>query len=428
MDVQRKGVKKRKLIRWVITGVVLLAAAGGIAYGVMHLQPALPSVEAGTVWPDTVKRGPMLRQVHGLGSLVPDDVNWISAETDGRVEKINILPGAVVRPDTVIMELSNPTLNEAMVGAEFDLKQAQANLTDLSVTLQSTNFDKQAAAAQVNADYNDAKLNADKDAQLAKLGLIPDLDVKLSQSKADNLQFRSDLEKKRLGIIQEQVEAQLAAQKVKIEQLKAVYELKKQQVDRLHVRAGVAGVLQQLGNASSAAGTAPPLEAGQNVTAGSILAKVAQQDRLKAQVKITETEAKDILVGQPASIDTRNGVIPGKVTRIDPAAVNGSVLVDVALTGPLPAGARPDLSVDGTIDIERLADVVYVGRPTVGQPHTTATMFRYDPDGKTATRVTVKLGRASVNTIEILEGLKVGDRVILSDMSAMDSHDRIRLN
>jgi HlyD family secretion protein len=428
MDVQRTGVKKRKLVRWIIAITVILAAGGGLGYGVMHLQPALPSVEAGTVWPDTVKRGPMLRQVHGLGSLVPDDVTWISAETDGRVEKINILPGAEVRPDTVIMELSNPTLNEAMVGAEFDLKQAQANLTDLTVTLQSTDFDKQAVAAQVNADYNDAKLNADKDQELQKLGLIPDLDLKLSQSKAANLQFRSDLEKKRLGIIQEQVEAQLAAQKVKIEQFKAVYELKKQQVDRLHVRAGVTGVLQQLGNASSAAGTAPPLEAGQNVTAGSILAKVAQQDRLKAQVKITETEAKDILVGQPASIDTRNGVIPGKVTRIDPAAVNGSVLVDVALSGPLPAGARPDLSVDGTIDIERLADVVYVGRPTVGQPHTTATMFRYDPDGRTATRVTVKLGRASVSTIEVLEGLKVGDKVILSDMSSMDSHDRIRLN
>ena len=428
MDVQRKGVKKRKVIRWIITSLVLLAAAGGIAYGVMHLQPALPSVEAGTVWPDTVKRGPMLRQVHGLGSLVPDEVNWISAETDGRVEKINILPGTTVNPGTVIMELSNPTLTEAMVGAEFDLKQAEANLADLNVTLQSTTFDKQAAAAQVNADYNDAKLNADKDQQLAKLGLIPDLDVRLSQSKADNLQFRSDLEKKRLGIISEQTKAQLDAQKVKIEQLKAVYELKKQQVDRLHVRAGVTGVLQQLGNASSAAGTAPPLEAGQNVTAGSILAKVAQQDRLKAQVKITETEAKDIAIGQPASIDTRNGVIPGKVTRIDPAAVNGSVLVDVALTGALPAGARPDLSVDGTIDIERLADVVYVGRPTVGQPHTTATMFRYDSDGKTATRVTVKLGRASVSTIEVLEGLKVGDKVILSDMSAMDSHDRIRLN
>jgi multidrug resistance efflux pump len=428
MDVQRTGVKKRKVIRWVITAIVLTGAAAGAVYGFRHLEPALPSVEAGTVWPDTVKRGPMLRQVHGIGSLVPEQVVWISAVTDGRVEKINILPGSIVRPETVIMELSNPTLTQAMVGAEFDLKQAEANMADLNVTLQSTTFDKQAVAAQVNADFNDAKLAADRDKQLSKLGLIPDLDVKLSQNKADQLQFRTDLEKKRVGIIQQSVDAQLAAQRVKIEQLKAIYELKKQQVAELHVQAGVAGVLQQLGNAGSAAGTAPPLEAGQNVTAGSILAKVAQQDKLKAQVKITETEAKDIAVGQPASIDTRNGIIPGRVTRIDPAAVNGSVLVDVALTGALPAGARPDLSVDGTIDIERLSDVVYVGRPTVGQPHTTATMFRYDPDGKTATRVSVKLGRASVNTIEVLEGLKVGDKVILSDMSAMDSHDRIRLN
>jgi HlyD family secretion protein len=428
MDVQRTGVKKRKVIRWIVTAVVGLGALGGISYAVMHLQPALPSVEAGTVWPDSVKRGPMLRQVHGLGSLVPDEVNWISAVTDGRVEKINILPGTEVRPDTIVMELSNPTLTEAMVGAEFDLKQAEANLADLNVTLQSTTFDKQAAAAQVTADYNDAKLAADRDEQLAKLGLIPDLDVKLSQNKAQQLDYRNELEKKRLGIISQSVEAQLAAQKVKIDQLKAVYELKKQQVDQLRVRAGVTGVLQQLGGTTSAAGTAPPLEAGQNVTAGSILAKIAQQDKLKAQVKITETEAKDIAIGQPASIDTRNGIIPGKVTRIDPSAVNGTVTVDVKLEGALPAGARPDLSVDGTIDIERLADVVYVGRPTVGQPHSTVTMFRYDVDGKTATRVTVKLGRASVNTIEVLDGLKVGDRVILSDMSAQDSHDRIRLN
>ena len=428
MDVQRKGVKKRKMIRWIVIAVIALGVLGGISYAVMHLQPALPSVEAGTVWPDTVKRGPMLRQVHGLGSLVPDEVNWISAVTDGRVEKINILPGTEVRPDTIIMELSNPTLTEAMVGAEFDLKQAQANLADLTVTLQSTTFDKQAVAAQVTADYNDAKLAADRDQQLAKLGLIPDLDVKLSQNKAQQLDYRNELEKKRLGIISQSVEAQLAAQKVKIDQLKAVYELKKQQVDQLRVRAGVTGVLQQLGGTTSAAGTAPPLEAGQNVLAGSILAKIAQQDKLKAQVKITETEAKDIAIGQPASIDTRNGIIPGKVTRIDPSAVNGTVTVDVKLEGALPAGARPDLSVDGTIDIERLADVVYVGRPTVGQPHSTVTMFRYGPDGKTATRVTVKLGRASVNTIEVLDGLKVGDRVILSDMSAQDSHDRIRLN
>jgi len=428
MDIQRQGVKKRKTIRLIVILTLLLSATAGAFYGVSKLQPALPSVDGGTVWPDTVKRGPMLRQVHGLGSLVPEEVVWISAVTDGRVEKIYFQPGTLVKPDTVIMDLSNPTLTQAMMAAEFDLKQAEANLADLNVTLQSTTFDKQAVAAQINSDYSDAKLAADRDVQLAKLGLIPELDVKLSQSKAQQLQFRKELEEKRLGIIPQSVEAQLAAQKVKIDQLKAAFELKKQQVNELHVRAGVAGVLQQLGNATTAAGNAPPLEAGQNVTAGSILAKVAQQDKLKAQVKITETEAKDILVGQPASIDTRNGIIPGKVTRIDPAAVNGTVLVDVALSGPLPLGARPDLSVDGTIDIERLNDVVYVGRPTVGQPNSTVTMFRYDGDGKTATRVTVKLGRASVNSIEVLGGLKVGDKVILSDMSSMDSHDRIRLN
>jgi len=428
MDVQRQGVKKRKLIRWIIFAFVTTGVLAGGTYGVLQLKPALPSVDAGTVWPDTVKRGPMLRQVHGLGSLVPQEVVWISAVTDGRVEKIYIQPGTLVKPDTVIMELSNPTLSQAMLAAEFDLKQAEANLADLNVTLQSTTFDKQAVAAQVSSDFNDAKLAADRDQQLSKLGLIPDLDVKLSQSKAKQLEFRNQLEEKRLGIIHQSVEAQLAAQKVKIDQLKAVYALKQQQVEQLRVRAGVAGMLQQLGNATSAAGNAPPLESGQNVTAGSILAKVAQQDKLKAQVKITETEAKDVAIGQPASIDTRNGIIAGHVTRIDPSAVNGTVLVDVALTGELPLGARPDLSVDGTIDIERLNDVVYVGRPTVGQPNSTVTMFRYDPDGKTASRVTVKLGRASVNSIEVLAGLKVGDKVILSDMSQQDSHDRIRLN
>jgi HlyD family secretion protein len=428
MDVQRQGVKKRKMVRWITFGVLFTGALGAATYGVRQLKPALPSVDGGTVWPDTVKRGPMLRQVHGLGSLVPEEVVWISAVTDGRVEKIFIQPGTLVRPDTVIMQLSNPTLSQGMLAAEFDLKQAEANLADLSVTLQSTTFDKQAVAAQVSSDYSDARLAADRDQQLSKLGLIPDLDVKLSQSKAKQLEFRNQLEEKRLGIIHQSVEAQLAAQKVKIDQLKAAYALKQQQVDQLRVRAGVAGMLQQLGNATSAAPNAPPLESGQNVLAGAILAKVAQQDKLKAQVKITETEAKDIAIGQPASIDTRNGIIPGRVTRIDPSAVNGTVLVDVALTGPLPQGARPDLSVDGTIDIERLNDVVYVGRPTVGQPNSTVTMFRYDPDGKTATRVTVKLGRASVNSIEVLGGLKVGDKVILSDMSQQDSHDRIRLN
>ena len=430
MDVQRQGVAKRKMIRRIIVAVVLLGTAGGITFGVSRLQPALPTVEASTIWPDTVKRGPMLRQVHGLGQLVPEDVVWLSSVTDGRIEKIHVQAGAQVHPDTIVMELSNPTLSEAMVHAEFDLKQAEANLRDLKVTLQSATFDKQAVAAQVSADFQQAKLDAERDKQLAGLGLLPALDVQRSQNKAQTLDIRNQIEEKRLKIIQDQVDAQLASQQVKIEQFKAVYELKKLQVEQLKVRAGVAGVLQQLGNATGAAagGNNAPLEVGQNVLAGAILAKLAQQDKLKAQVKITETEAKDVALGQPASIDTRNGIIPGKVMRIDPAAVNGTVLVDVLLTGALPQGARPDLSVDGTIDIERLNDVMYVGRPTVGQPNSTVTLFRFDPDGKNASRVTVKLGRASVNTIEVIEGLKVGDKVILSDMSAQDSHDHIRLN
>ncbi|HWE00749.1 MAG TPA: HlyD family efflux transporter periplasmic adaptor subunit [Bryobacteraceae bacterium] len=428
MDVPRQGVARRKLIRRILVAIVALLVIGGSVFAVSRLQPALPSVDAGTLWPDTVKRGSLLRQVHGLGSLVPEEVVWLSAQTDARIEKIYIQPGTPVHPDTIIMKLSNPTITEAMVGAEFDLKQAQASLTDLNVSLQSTTFDKQAAAAQVNADYQQAKIEADRDKQLSSLGLIPEIDLKQSQNKAQELEFRNGIEEKRLKIIQQSVEAQLAAQRVKIEQLQAVYALKKQQVEELSVRAGVNGVLQQLGNATATAnGTVPPLEVGQNVTAGSILAKVAQQDKLKAQIKVTETEAKDVALGQAASIDTRNGVIPGRVSRIDPAAVNGTVLVDVTLQGELPAGARPDLSVDGTIDIEKLNDVLYVGRPTSAQPNSSVTLFRMDPGGKTATRVPVKLGRASVSSIEVVGGLKEGDSIILSDMSAQDGHDRIRL-
>ncbi|HWF10049.1 MAG TPA: HlyD family efflux transporter periplasmic adaptor subunit [Bryobacteraceae bacterium] len=430
MDVVRTGTKKRKIVRRSAFGLIAALLAGGAALGVSRLQPALPQVESGSVWPDTVKRGDMLRQVHGTGSLVPQDVAWISAEIDGRIEKIYIQPGTPVQPDTVIMDLSNPTLIEATTAAEYDLKEAEAAYADLDVTLQNAKFDKQAAAAQVTSDFRQAKIKAERDRQLAAMGLIPSLDSKLSISQADVLEYRNQIEEKRLGIIDKSAEAQLAAQRVKIDQFRAMYELKKQQVDQLHVRAGVAGMLQQLGNSTvgTASGAATPLESGQNVAIGAILAKVAQQDKLKAQIHITETEAKDVLIGQPASIDTRNGIIVGKVSRIDPAAVNGTVLVDVALTGPLPSGARPDLSVDGTVDLERLTSIVYVGRPASGQPNTSITLFRVDPDGKTATRTSVKLGRASVNAIEVLGGLMEGDKVILSDMSSMDAHNRIRLN
>jgi HlyD family secretion protein len=425
MDVVRQGSSKRKMIRRILVVAFLLLAAGGVMWGVGRLQPALPLVEAGSVFPDTVKRGSMLRQVHGTGSLVPEEIVWISAQIDGRIEKIHVQPGTLVQPDTVVMELSNPTLNQAMIGAEYDLKQADAALADLTVTLQSVKFDKQAAAAQVTSDYEQAKIKADRDKELAALGLIPSLDLKLSISQARQLEVRNQIEEKRLGIIDQSATALLTAQRVRIDQLKAMYELKKQQVEQLRVHAGVAGMLQQLGNST---GAAPLLEVGQNVAAGAILARVAQQDKLKAQVRITETEAKDIALGQSAEIDTHNGVIPGKVTRIDPAAVNGSVLVDVRLSGVLPQGARPDLSVDGTVEIERLNEVLYINRPATGQPNSSITLFRIDADGKTATRTGIKLGRASVSTIEVVNGLKEGEKVIVSDMSAMDAHERIRLN
>lgn len=425
MDVPRQGMNKRKTIRRIAVFVALLLAAAGLTWGVGRLQPALPLVEAGSVWPDTVKRGAMQRAVHGIGSLVPREVVWISAQVDGRVEKIYLQPGTAVSPDTVVMDLSNPALSETMIAAEYDLKQAEAALADLDITLQSLKFDKQAAAAQVTSDYRQAKIKADRDTKLAALGLLPSLDLELSVTQARELEFRNQIEEKRLGTIDQSAAAQLTAQRVKIDQLKAMYELKKQQVDELHVRAGVAGMLQQIGNTPAGA---PLLEAGQNVTAGTILARIAQPDKLKAQLRITETEAKDIALGQPAAIDTHNGVIPGKIIRIDPGSVNGSVLVDVGLTGALPPGARPDLGVDGTVEIERLDNILYISRPASGQPNSTVALFRIDPDQKTATRTSVKLGRASVNTIEIVNGLKEGEKVIVSDMNAMDSHDRIRLN
>ena len=426
MDVPRQGNRKRKTIRRAAVLVAVFGVVGGGAWGVSRLQPALATVEAASVWPDIVARGPMIRQVHGVGSLVPQDVIWVSAQIDGRIEKINIQPGTEVHEDTILMELSNPTLDEAMVAAEYDLKQAEAAYTDLKVTLQSNRFDKESAAAQITSDFEQARIKAERDQQLADQGLIPSIDLKLSKAQARDLERRHDIEERRLGIIDQSSEAQLAAQQVKIEQFKAIYALKKQQVDQLHIRAGVPGMLQQLGN--SAVTNAPPLEVGQNVTAGSILARIAQQDRLKAQIRISETEARDIALGQPAVVDTHNGTMPGKVSRIDPAAINGTVLVDVALLGALPAGARPDLSIDGTIEIERLNNILFVGRPASAQPNGAGTVFRLDPDGKTATHVKVKFGRASVNTIEVLDGLRVGDKIILSDMSAVESHDRIRLN
>jgi len=417
MDIPRPDVARKRRLRRVMYGVAGIILVPLITWGLSTLKPAAPTVEKATVWTDTVKRGPMLIQVRGLGTLVPEEILWIPATTDGRVVRRFVLPGSPVTADTVVLELTNPELEQLALDAEWQLRAAQAQLNSLKAQLESQLLDQKAAAATVQSEYQQAKLNAEKDEELAKLGLGASLNVKLSKAKAEALTTRNSIEQQRLQVSSDSVKAQLDAQKARVEQLRALYELKRTQLDSLRVRAGAEGVLQEL-----------PVEVGQRVTAGTILAKVAQPTRLKAQLKIPETQAKDVQIGQVASIDTRNGIIPGSVMRVDPAVQNGTVTVDVKLEGALPKGARPDLSVDGTIEIERLRDVLYVGRPAFGQPNSTVGIFKLEAGGKEATRVQVKLGRSSVNTIEILSGLQVGDQVILSDMSAWDAFNRIRLN
>jgi len=422
MDVPRgKEVARKKLIRRIALIVVILAAIPLITWGLSRLKPAAPSVDRATVWIDTVKRGPMLREVRGLGTLVVEEYNWIPAQFESRVEKLNFLPGAKLHPSDVIMILKNPQMEQDVADLEAQIKQAQAVYDNLKVTLETARLAQEAITGQVQSDMNQAALQADRDQQLNKLDLKSDIDAKLSAAKWQDLKDRYALSKKQLDINNESVKAQLENQSVAIGNLKEKYKLKKEQVDELTIRAGVEGTLQQLGT------TALPLEQGMRVQPGTILAKIAQPNRLKATLKIPETQAKDVAIGQVASIDTRNGIIPGHVTRIDPASTNGTVDVDVKLEGHAD-GMRPDLSVDGTITIERLADVVYVGRPVIGQPGAKITLFKLDADGKEAQRVPVSLGVSSVNTIEVVGGLKVGDQVVLSDMSAQDAYNRIRLN
>jgi HlyD family secretion protein len=422
MDVPRgKEVARKKLIRRIVIVLVLLIAVGAISYGLTKLKPAAPSVDRATVWIDSVKRGPMVIDRRGLGTLVVEEYNWIPAQFESRVEKINFLPGAILHPNDVIMILKNPQMEQDVADLEAQIKQAQAVYDNLKVTLETQRLTQEATTEQVKSDMNQAILQADRDSQLNKLDLKSDIDAKLSQAKADDLKARYALSKQQLDIIGESMKAQLENQSVAIANLKEKYNLKKEQVAELTIRAGVDGTLQQLGT------TALPLEQGMRVQPGTILAKIAQPNRLKATLKIPETQAKDIAIGQVAAIDTRNGIIPGHVSRIDPASTNGTVDVDVKLEGHVD-GMRPDLSVDGTITISRLDDVVYVGRPVIGQPGAKITLFKLNPDGKEAERVPVSLGQTSVNTIQVMDGLKVGDQVILSDMSAQDAYSRIRLN
>jgi len=422
MDVPRgKEVARRKLIRRIVVIALVVAAIPLITWGLSRLKPAAPSVDRGTVWIDTVKRGPMVREVRGLGTLVVEDFIWIPATFDSRVEKINFLPGATLHTNEVLMVLSNPQMELDATNAEWQIKQAEANYDNLKVQLETQQLAQKATTEQVKSDMEQAELQADRDGQLMKLGLKAEIDSKLSAAKAQELKGRYSLSKEQLDISSQSTKAQLDALKVQIEQLQATYKLKKEQVEQLTIRSPDEGVLTQLGTSTT------PLEVGMRVAPGAILAKIAQPNRLKATLKIPETQVKDVAPGQVASIDTRNGIIPGHVTRIDPAAVNGTVDVDVKLEGKAP-GMRPDLSVDGTVTIEKLADVVFVGRPVIGQPDAKIMLFKLDADGKEAQRVPVKLGRSSVNTIEIVEGLNVGDQVILSDMSAQDAYNRIRLN
>jgi HlyD family secretion protein len=425
MDVPRgKEVARRKLIKRVAVIVVILAAIPLITWGLSRLKPAAPTVDRATVWVDTVKRGPMVREVRGLGKLVVEDYIWIPAEFEGRIEKINFLPGSKLHANDTLMTLSNADMALAANDLEWQVKQAEANYTNLKVTLESSQLAQKAVTQQVKSDMSQAELQADRDTQLTKLGLKSDLETKISVAKWEELKGRYQLSQQQLDISDQSIKAQLDAQKVQIEKLQAAYDLKRQQVQQLVIRAGVDGVLQQLG----AGAPLPPLEVGQRVAPGTILAKVAQPSRLKAELQIPETQAKDVMLGQVAAIDTRNGIISGKVVRKDPAAINGTITVDCSLEGQLPDGAVPDLSVDGTITLERLANVVYVGRPVIGQAGAKVGLFKLDPDEKEAQRVSVSLGRSSVNTIEVVSGLQVGDKVILSDMQNWDAHNRIRLN
>ena len=418
MDIQRPAsvaqAKKRKQYMLGAVGIVVIIL---VSVGLSTLEPAAPTVERATVWVDTVKRGPMVRQVRGLGTLVPVDEarRWVPASTQGRVERIVLRPGVQVTPDTVILELSDPNVQQALNDAEQQLRAAEADYNSLKARLDAETLNQRAAAAIVSADFQNAQTEREMNEGLAKDGLVSNLILKQSVTRHESLRTRNNIENARLKVSEASAAAQLQSAQANIDQRRSTYNLRRQQVDQLRVRAGMAGVLEQV-----------PVEVGQQVQPGTNLVRVADPTRLKAELRIAETQARDLTIGQIASVDTRQGVIPGKVIRIDPSAVNGTVTVDVALEGELPRGARPDLSVDGTIELERLDNVLFVGRPAFGQEQSTVGLFKLNAEGE-ASRAQVQLGRSSVNTIEILGGLAEGDQVVLSDMSAWDQFEKIRL-
>jgi HlyD family secretion protein len=417
MDIARPSqakAKRNKRLLWGGGAVLLLV---GITVGLAHLKPAAPSVDRSLVWIDTVKRGPMVRQVRGPGTLVPVDITWIAARTQGRVDRIVLHPGALVKPDSVILILSNPDVLQAASDADSQLKAGQAELANLKMTLEGAELNAESDAATAKANYEQARLTAEVNENLFKDGLVAELQLSLSKVSADQAKELNMIAEKKYVFAQESTAPQLAVKQAEVDRLADQAALKRSEAEALNVTAGMNGVLQVV-----------PVEVGAEVQPGANLARVADPTRLKAEVQIAETQAKDVQIGQHAEIDTRNGLAEGTVSRIDPSVQNGTVTVDVALPGPLPAGARPDLSVDGTIELERLDDVVYVGRPAFGQERSTVGIFKLDADGVYAVRTPVQLGRSSVNTIEIVKGLEPGDRVILSDMSQWDANDRVKLN
>jgi HlyD family secretion protein len=417
MDIPRpNAAKEKRRKRIIVAGAVVLGLIG-VTVALSRLKPAAPTVDRNLVWIDTVKRGPMIRQVRGLGTLVPEEIRWIAARTEGRVDRIVLRPGATVTPDSVILVLSNPSVVEAAASAESQLKSAEAELVNLKVTLQKGVLDAEAALARSKSEYETTRLQAEVNDELFKDGLVSALELRRSKVAAEDASTRYAIEQKRYAFTKETIAPQLAVKEAEVNRLRAQAKLRLDEAGALSVCASMPGVLQVL-----------PVEVGAQVQPGANLARVADPTRLKAEVRIAETQAKDIQIGQVASIDTRNGLVAGHVARVDPAVQNGTVTVDVSLEGELPKGARPDLSVDGTIELERLDDVIFVGRPAFGQERSTVGIFKLEIDSAYAARTQVQLGRSSVNTIEIVKGLAPGDRVILSDMSQWDANDRIRLN
>jgi HlyD family secretion protein len=416
MDIPRPSNARAKLIRRIVLLTAAVLLIGGVTFGLSRLRPAAPSVDKATVWSDDVKRGPMVLEVRGIGTLIPEDIVWIPSQTEAQVQKIVLRPGALVKRDSVIVELNNLTLKKDVLDAEFQLKAAEADYANLKVQVNSDLLNQKAAEAAVRSEYEQAKIQHEVDEKLTAEGIGSSVTAQLSKVKEEQLGVRLKLEGDRTKNTEDAAQSRLQAQMSHVQQQKALYELRKSELEALHVRAGINGVLQLV-----------PVEEGQHVTPGTNLARVADPKRLKAEIKVAETQAKDVVIGLKAAIDTRNGIVNGHVSRIDPSVQNGTVTVDVAIDGPLPSGARPDLSVDGTIEIENLKEVLYVGRPVHGAAQSTISLFKLSPDGSEGSRVNVKIGRSSVNTVEIKDGLQVGDRVILSDMSQWDNNDRIRL-